>query len=89
MSKDECRINDEARMTNRPASGGVHPRRVLHGVAGTVRARAADILRRMHGRPGHIMNLGHGILPETPIASVEALIETVHTFDQSMAGAAS
>ncbi|MFA5907961.1 MAG: uroporphyrinogen decarboxylase [Vicinamibacterales bacterium] len=45
-----------------------------------VRARAADVLRRMAGRPGHIMNLGHGILPETPIASVEALIEEVHCF---------
>ncbi len=38
---------------------------------------AMDVLTRMAGRPGHIMNLGHGILPETPIASVHALVETV------------
>jgi uroporphyrinogen decarboxylase len=67
---------------------------VLFADPEVVRARATDILRRMSGRPGHIMNLGHGILPDTPIASVEALIEAVHTFDptetkSSMAGAAS
>jgi uroporphyrinogen decarboxylase len=38
---------------------------------------AMDVLTRMAGRPGHIMNLGHGILPETPIASVHALVEAV------------
>ncbi|MEK7286575.1 MAG: uroporphyrinogen decarboxylase [Nitrospirota bacterium] len=37
-----------------------------------------DILMRAKNRPGHIFNLGHGILPETPEASVEALIEFVH-----------
>jgi len=67
---------------------------VLFAEPAVVRARATDILRRVNGRPGHIMNLGHGILPDTPIASVEALIEAVHTFDltgrnSSMAGAAS
>ncbi|OFW38244.1 MAG: uroporphyrinogen decarboxylase [Acidobacteria bacterium RIFCSPLOWO2_12_FULL_67_14b] len=49
----------------------------LFADAAVVRERATDVLRRMAGRPGHIMNLGHGILPETPIASVEVLIETV------------
>jgi 3-phosphoshikimate 1-carboxyvinyltransferase len=39
---------------------------------------ATDVLDRMAGRAGHIMNLGHGILPETPIASVEALVAAVH-----------
>jgi uroporphyrinogen decarboxylase len=43
-----------------------------------VRRRAADVLARVAGRPGHIMNLGHGILPDTPIASVEALVQAVH-----------
>ena len=51
---------------------------VLFADAAVVRERAADVLRRVEGRPGHIFNLGHGILPDTPIASVEALIEAVH-----------
>ncbi len=37
-----------------------------------------DILRRAENRPGHIFNLGHGILPETTEESVEAVIEWVH-----------
>ena len=36
-----------------------------------------QVLEAAGDEPGHIMNLGHGILPETPIASVEALVETV------------
>jgi len=52
----------------------------LFATPAEVARRADDVLRRMAGRDGHIMNLGHGILPETPIASVEALISTVHEF---------
>jgi len=51
---------------------------VLFAEAGVIRERAAEVLRRVEGRPGHIFNLGHGILPDTPIASVEALIDAVH-----------
>src|SRR3954466_7332266 len=39
---------------------------------------AEDILRRASGRAGHIFNLGHGILPETPEENVKALVEFVH-----------
>ncbi len=38
-----------------------------------LKPRAEDILRRAAGRPGHIFNLGHGILPETPVDNVKAL----------------
>jgi uroporphyrinogen decarboxylase len=43
-----------------------------------IRARAAEILRRAAGRPGHIFNLGHGVLPETPVDHVIALVDAVH-----------
>src|SRR5215470_12805180 len=39
--------------------------------------RAQDILRHAGGRPGHIFNLGHGILPETPVENVKALCNYV------------
>jgi uroporphyrinogen decarboxylase len=37
-----------------------------------------DILRRAAGRPGHIFNLGHGILQQTPVEHVKALVDMVH-----------
>ena len=43
-----------------------------------VRDRAADILARANGRPGHIFNLGHGILPGTPVDTVRRLVDFVH-----------
>jgi uroporphyrinogen decarboxylase len=42
-----------------------------------LKSRAHDILRRAGGRPGHIFNLGHGILPETPVENVKALCDFV------------
>ncbi len=43
-----------------------------------IQARADDILERTAGRPGHIFNLGHGILPDTPVEHVQRLAEYVH-----------
>jgi uroporphyrinogen decarboxylase len=42
-----------------------------------LRSRAEEMLRRAAGRPGHIFNLGHGILPETPVENVKALAKFV------------
>lgn len=41
---------------------------------------ARAILEQANGRRGHIFNLGHGILPNTPLENVEHLIEVVHTY---------
>jgi len=38
------------------------------------------ILQAAAGRPGHVFNLGHGILPETPVESAKAVVEMVHEF---------
>ncbi len=43
-----------------------------------VERQAREILSRAGGRPGHIFNLGHGILPGTPLENVTRLIDTVH-----------
>ena len=43
-----------------------------------IRRQAAAILARAARRPGHIFNLGHGILPQTPVDHVRALIDAVH-----------
>lgn len=46
----------------------------------TIREEVRDILARAAGRPGHIFNLGHGILPNTPVDNVLTLIDAVHEF---------
>jgi uroporphyrinogen decarboxylase len=43
-----------------------------------IRRRVAEILTRAGGKPGHIFNLGHGVLPETPVENVIAMVEAVH-----------
>jgi uroporphyrinogen decarboxylase len=40
--------------------------------------QVADILNQANGRPGHIFNLGHGLLPGTPVEHVAALVDMVH-----------
>jgi uroporphyrinogen decarboxylase len=49
-----------------------------------LRFRAEEILRQAAGRPGHIFNLGHGILPETPVENVQALVEYVHEISANL-----
>ncbi|MCE9537188.1 MAG: uroporphyrinogen decarboxylase [Nitrospirae bacterium] len=55
---------------------------VLYAPLPEIERRVADILRRAGGRPGHIFNLGHGILPTTPIEHVAATIDMVHKLSQ-------
>jgi uroporphyrinogen decarboxylase len=59
--------------------GNLDPVRLL-GDAQGVRDAAREILRRANGRPGHIFNLGHGVLPNTPVDNVLALIDAVHEY---------
>jgi uroporphyrinogen decarboxylase len=48
-----------------------------------IRAQAQRILESAGERPGHIFNLGHGILPETPVENVIALVDAVHELSRS------
>ena len=47
-----------------------------------IKKRVDDILRRAAGRPGHIFNLGHGILQHTPVENVKAVVDMVHEYSQ-------
>lgn len=51
-----------------------------------LRKRADTVLRQAGGRPGHIFNLGHGILPETPVDNVRALVDFVRELSVKYAG---
>jgi uroporphyrinogen decarboxylase len=65
----------------RAVQGNLDPVVLLADVP-TIRDRAARILARAAGRPGHIFNLGHGILPTTPVDHVIALIDAVHELSE-------
>jgi uroporphyrinogen decarboxylase len=41
-------------------------------------ARVDEVIARAAGRPGHVFNLGHGILPTTPVENLKAVVERVH-----------
>jgi uroporphyrinogen decarboxylase len=51
---------------------------VLLAPPGEIERQALRILAEAAGRPGHIFNLGHGVLPQTPVDHVRALIDIVH-----------
>ena len=57
--------------------GNLDPVALFAGIP-EIRRRVRAILDRAAGRPGHIFNLGHGILPETPVDHVRALVDAVH-----------
>jgi uroporphyrinogen decarboxylase len=66
---------------DRAVQGNLDPV-ALYGPLHEIERRVEDILRRAAGRPGHVFNLGHGILPTTPIEHVEAAINMIHKLSQ-------
>ena len=59
----------------------------LFGPVSELEKRVEDIVARAGNRPGHIFNLGHGILPETPLEHVEAVVQMVHEKSAKMLSA--
>jgi uroporphyrinogen decarboxylase len=53
---------------------------VLFAPLPELKARVHELLKRTGTRPGHIFNLGHGILPETPVDNVKAVVQIVRDF---------
>ncbi|MGE3340277.1 MAG: uroporphyrinogen decarboxylase [Alphaproteobacteria bacterium] len=62
---------------DRGIQGNLDPTLLL-GPTDRLLAATDDVLRRAGGRPGHIFNLGHGILPMTPLEQVQRVAEHVH-----------
>jgi len=62
---------------DRAIQGNLDPTLLL-GPLDRLFAATDDVLERAAGRPGHIFNLGHGILPSTPLEHVQALARYVH-----------
>jgi uroporphyrinogen decarboxylase len=61
----------------RAIQGNLDPTLLLAPPA-VLEARVRDVLARAGSRPGHIFNLGHGVLPETPVEALQAIVEVVH-----------
>ncbi len=66
---------------DRPVQGNLDPVSLFSDHE-TLKARVADVLAAAGSRAGHIFNLGHGILPETPVENAIALVEMVHELSQ-------
>lgn len=66
-----------ARLGDRAVQGNLDPTTLL-GPRDRLFGATDDILRRAAGRTGHIFNLGHGILPSTPLEQVQELAKHVH-----------
>lgn len=68
-----------SRLGDTAVQGNLDPS-VLMTTPEIVQDHARRILAEANRRPGHIFNLGHGVLPKTPMENVEQLIETVHAY---------
>jgi len=64
---------------NRAVQGNLDPI-TLFAPLEILENRVKEILRAAAGRPGHIFNLGHGIVPGTPVENVQAVVKIVHQF---------
>src|SRR5512132_831796 len=65
---------------DRAVQGNLDPA-ILFAPLPEIKARVHDIWRRAEGRPGHIFNLGHGILQHTPVDNVKAVVDMVHEYN--------
>jgi uroporphyrinogen decarboxylase len=64
---------------DQPIQGNLDPV-ILFAPIPEIRKRVEDVLKRAENRPGHIFNLGHGILQHTPVDHVKAVIDMVHEY---------
>ncbi len=73
FAQARARLGDD-----QPVQGNLDPIAIITPNTDAMLARADAIIAANAGRPGHVFNLGHGILPPTPVDNVVRLIEHVH-----------
>ena len=69
-----------ARIGPRAIQGNLDPALLATAPRSVLKSEVKRLLAQAGGRPGHIFNLGHGILPMTPESSVRAVADWVHEF---------
>ncbi|MGH7566389.1 MAG: uroporphyrinogen decarboxylase family protein, partial [Gemmatimonadota bacterium] len=76
---------DRARSTvgGRPVQGNLDPV-LAAGPWDVAAAHARAVLEAAGGRPGHVFNLGHGVLPHTPVENLQRLVDLVHGWRRSV-----
>ncbi len=67
---------------DQPIQGNLDPV-LLFAPLPVIKERVHDIMRQADGRPGHIFNLGHGILQHTPVDHVKAVCDMVHEYNHA------
>lgn len=72
LSEAWSRLGPEARVM-----GNLEPAMLLAPIE-LMKQRASEVLAQADGRPGHVFNLGHGIMPQTTVDQVRTLVEHVH-----------
>lgn len=71
---------------DRAVQGNLDPATLL-GPLDALRRQVRRVLDQAEGRPGHIFNLGHGIVPSTPVEHAQAVVEMVHEMSRRSNGA--
>ena len=79
--RQDIRVARQTFGRSKAVQGNLDPT-VLFASPEEVRRRAHELLEKAGPEPGHIFNLGHGILPQTPMKNAIALVEAVHEFNR-------
>jgi uroporphyrinogen decarboxylase len=69
-----------AAVGGRPVQGNLDPA-IAAGPWERAAEEARAILASVAGKPGHVFNLGHGVLPGTPVENLQRLVEVVHGWE--------
>jgi uroporphyrinogen decarboxylase len=72
----------KAAVGGRPVQGNLDPM-IAAGPWKAAAVEAESILEAVAGKPGHVFNLGHGVLPQTPVENLQRLVELVHRWRPS------